>query len=170
VVGDQDVDDLRASTKDANEHRIVVQAIVEALGPWCEHLDAPDTPEVDTFADVAHLATPVYGTLRDPAPDALTLVRALHPTPAVGGTPTAAALDVISRLEAEPRGAYAGPVGWIDARGDGEWAVALRGAAVDGHRARLHAGAGIVAGSDPEAEWVETQAKLEPMLRALVRP
>jgi menaquinone-specific isochorismate synthase len=170
VIGDQDVEDLRASAKDGNEHRIVVQAIVEALAPWCVHLDAPDTPEVDTFADVAHLATPVYGTLRDPAPDALTLVRALHPTPAVGGTPTDAALEVITRLEADPRGAYAGPVGWIDARGDGEWAVALRGAAIDGRRARLHAGAGIVPGSDPEAEWTETQAKLEPMLRALVRP
>jgi menaquinone-specific isochorismate synthase len=170
VIGDQDVEDLRASAKDGNEHRIVVQAIVEALEPWCAHLDAPDTPEVDTFADVAHLATPVYGTLRDPAPDALTLVRALHPTPAVGGTPTDAALEVITRLETDPRGAYAGPVGWIDARGDGEWAVALRGAAVNGRRARLHAGAGIVPGSDPEAEWIETQAKLEPMLRALVRP
>jgi menaquinone-specific isochorismate synthase len=170
VIGDQDVDELRASAKDGNEHRIVVQAIRAALGPWCEHLDAPDTPEVDTFADVAHLATPVYGTLRSPAPDALTLVRSLHPTPAVAGTPTDAALDAIARLEADPRGSYAGPVGWIDARGDGEWAVALRGAAVDGRRARLHAGAGIVPGSDPEAEWAETQAKLEPMLRALVRP
>lgn len=170
VIGDQDADDLRASAKDANEHRIVVRAIVEALGPWCAHLDAPDAPEVDTFADVAHLATPIYGNLREPVPDALTLVRTLHPTPAVAGTPTDAALEAIARLEADPRGAYAGPVGWINARGDGEWAVALRGAAVEGRHARLHAGAGIVPGSDPEAEWVETQAKLEPMLRALVRP
>ena len=82
----------------------------------------------------------------------------------------ALALDAIRALEGFDRGRYAGPVGWVDARGDGEWAIALRGAELDGARARLVAGAGIVAGSDPEAEWAETQAKLEPMLRALVRP
>ena len=105
-----------------------------------------------------------------PAPSALDLARLLHPTPAVGGTPRAAALDAIRELEGFDRGRYAGPVGWVDARGDGEWAIALRGAELDGARARLVAGAGIVAGSDPDAEWAETQAKLEPMLRALVRP
>ncbi len=122
------------------------------------------------FGPVAHLATPIRGRLADPAPGALDLVRLLHPTPAVGGTPGAAALDAIRTLEGFDRGRYAGPVGWVDARGDGEWAIALRGAELDGTRARLVAGAGIVAGSDPEAEWAETQAKLEPMLRALVRP
>jgi menaquinone-specific isochorismate synthase len=93
----------------------------------------------------------------------------LHPTPAVAGTPRAAALKAIRRLEPAPRGRYAGPCGWVDARGDGEFVVALRGAQIDGPRAQLHAGAGIVAGSDPASEWAETQAKLEPMLRALVR-
>ena len=170
VLGDDAVEALRHSTKDMREHQLVVDAIREALIPWCTHLDAPSVPEIDRFADVAHLATPIYGTLRDPVPDVLTLVRALHPTPAVGGIPTAAALGTIAALEPESRGSYAGPVGWVDARGDGEWAVALRGAHIVGNHALLHAGAGIVAGSDPDAEWAETEAKLVPMLTALVRP
>jgi len=161
---------LAASVKDAHEHRVVVDAILGALAPLCRELDAPAVPEVAVFGPVAHLATPVRGTLRDPAPSALAVARRLHPTPAVGGTPRAAALRSIAELEGFDRGRYAGPVGWVDARGDGEWAIALRGAEIAGGRARLVAGAGIVAGSQPEAEWAETQAKLEPMLRALVRP
>ncbi|MBM3672048.1 MAG: isochorismate synthase [Actinobacteria bacterium] len=164
------LDALRGSAKDAWEHRIVVDAIVSTLHRSCTEVDAAAAPEVDEFADVAHLATPIHGTLADPAPDALAMARALHPTPAVGGAPTDGALELIARLEGAERGRYAGPVGWVDARGDGEWAVALRGASIDGARARLHAGAGIVAGSDPEQEWRETEAKLDPMLRALVRP
>ena len=170
VLGDESADTLRRSGKDAREHRVVVDAIVDALRPHCTTLDVADRPEVDTFAEVAHLATPLYGALRAPVPDALALARLLHPTPAVAGTPTDAALALIAALETSGRGCYAGPVGWVDARGDGEWAVALRGAALDGVHAVLHAGAGIVAGSNADAEWVETQAKLEPMLRALVRP
>ena len=88
----------------------------------------------------------------------------------MNGAPPAAALAAIARLERFERATYGGPVGWVDARGDGEFAVAIRGATLEGNRARLLAGAGIVAGSDPDAEWAETQAKLEPMLRALVRP
>jgi menaquinone-specific isochorismate synthase len=170
VAGDGALDRLRASPKDAWEHRLVVDAILDVLRARCTRVDASPEPEVDEFADVAHLATPIHGTLLDPAPDALTLARALHPTPAVAGTPTQTALTCIARLEPQGRGRYAGPVGWVDARGDGEWAVALRGAAIDGTSAMLHAGAGIVAGSDPDAEWEETEAKLDPMLRALVRP
>jgi menaquinone-specific isochorismate synthase len=164
------VERLRASTKDAREHRPVVDAIVAVLEPGCVHLDAVPEPEVAVFSMIAHLFTPIRGVLRAPAPDALGLALAMHPTPAVGGTPTPAALDLLDQLEDGPRGRYAGPVGWVDARGDGEWAVALRGAAIDGARAVLLAGAGIVAGSDPDAEWRETEAKLEPMVRALVRP
>lgn len=164
------VDALRASAKDAREHRPVVEAIVATLAPLCEHLDAVPEPEVAVFATIAHLVTPIRGSLDTPAPDALTLALALHPTPAVGGAPRSAALETIARLEERPRGRYAGPVGWVDARGDGEWAVALRGATIEGARALLLAGAGIVAGSDPDAEWRETEAKLEPMVRALVRP
>jgi isochorismate synthase EntC len=127
---------------------------------------------VEHFGSLAHLVTPVLGSLRTDANDidALALARRLHPSPAVGGTPADAALAAISRLEPFDRGRYAGPVGWVDARGDGAFAVALRCAEIDGNRAVLHAGAGIVAGSRPEAEWAETVAKFEPMLRALVVP
>jgi menaquinone-specific isochorismate synthase len=167
--GEESLRRLAASVKDTHEHRFVVDGIVEALTPVSTTLDA-GTPEVAVFGPIAHLATPVRGDLAADAPDALGLARLLHPTPAVGGTPRRAALDAIRELEGFDRGRYAGPVGWVDARGDGEWAIALRGAELDGTRARLVAGAGIVAGSDPAAEWAETQAKLEPMLRALVRP
>jgi isochorismate synthase len=158
---------LRSSDKDAREHRPVVEAIVAVLDPWCERLLVAAEPEVARFSSVAHLVTPVRGVLRAPPPDALTVARALHPTPAVGGTPRDAALAAIRRLEPCGRDRYAGPVGWVDCRGDGEWVVALRGAAIDGSRATLHAGAGIVAGSVPDDEWRETAAKLEPMLGAL---
>jgi menaquinone-specific isochorismate synthase len=164
------VERLRASAKDAREHRPVVEAIVATLAPLCSHVDAVPSPEIALFPPIAHLVTPIRGVLRTGAPDALALALALHPTPAVGGTPRAIALDTIAELEAHARGRYAGPVGWVDTRGDGEWAVALRGASIDGARALLTAGAGIVAGSDPDAEWRETEAKLEPMVRALVRP
>jgi isochorismate synthase EntC len=123
-----------------------------------------------SLTDLAHLATLITARLRDVDTSAVDLALALHPTPAVAGTPRAAALATISRLEPTPRDRDAGPCGWIDAEGDGEFVVALRGAQLDGDRARLHAGAGIVAGSRAEAEWAETQVKLEPMLRALVRP
>jgi menaquinone-specific isochorismate synthase len=161
---------LAASVKDTREHRYVVDGIVEVLESRTTELHTDATPEVAVFGPVAHLATPIRGRLAAPTPSALELARLLHPTPAVGGTPRDRALDAIRALEGFDRGRYAGPVGWVDARGDGEWAIALRGAELDGARARLVAGAGIVAGSDPDAEWAETQAKLEPMLRALVRP
>jgi menaquinone-specific isochorismate synthase len=167
---DESLRALAASVKDNREHRFVVDGILAALGDTCEELTVDATPHVAVFGPVAHLATPIRGRLRDPAPSALDLARLLHPTPAVGGTPRREALAAIRALEGFDRGLYAGPVGWVDARGDGEWAIALRGAELDGARARLVAGAGIVAGSDPESEWAETQAKLEPMLRALVRP
>ena len=173
AVADGDAGSLRAlaeSVKDQREHRFVVDAIAETLGPVCRELEIGAVPDVAVFGHVAHLATPFRGHLRAPAPTALDLARLLHPTPAVGGTPTARAVELVRELEGFDRGRYAGPVGWVDAAGNGEWAIALRGAEIDGSRARLVAGAGIVAGSDPDAEWAETQAKLEPMLRALVRP
>jgi len=163
---------LSASGKDAREHRFVVDAMRDALAPVTATIDVPDTPVVEHFGSLAHLVTPIRATLPavPDAPSALDLARRLHPTPAVGGTPTDAALDAIRRLEPFDRGPYAGPVGWVDARGDGAFAVALRGAELDGTRALLRAGAGIVAGSDPESEWAETVVKFEPMLRALVVP
>jgi menaquinone-specific isochorismate synthase len=167
---DESLRALAASVKDNREHRFVVEDIVAELDGWCEELTVESAPAVAVFGPVAHLATPIRGRLREPAPSAFTLARHLHPTPAVAGTPHPEALAAIRELEGFDRGRYAGPVGWVDARGDGEWAIALRGAELDGTRARLVAGAGIVAGSDPDSEWAETQAKLEPMLRALVRP
>ena len=173
---------LESSGKDRSEHRLVVDAIVAALGPVCRSLYAGDGPEVVRLATVSHLATTVTGRLLPPGegpsgllggehrPTALGLARLLHPTPAVGGLPRSSALAAIAALERFDRGLYAGPVGWVDSRGDGDWAVALRCATLQGASARLAAGAGIVAGSDPAAEWTETQAKLEPMLHALVRP
>jgi len=161
---------LAASNKDAREHRFVVDAVHDVLTPLTTSLEVPEHPEVEHFGNLAHLVTPIRGELTEPGLDALSLARLLHPSPAVGGTPTDAALRVIDELEPFDRGPYAGPVGWVDARGDGEFAVALRGAQIDGAHALLRAGAGIVAGSDPEAEWLETAAKFEPMLRALVVP
>jgi isochorismate synthase EntC len=161
---------LAASAKDDNEHRLVVDAVLDTLTPWCDDLRADFPPDVVRLPALMHLATAVRGRLREPAPTALELAAALHPTPAVGGTPRVEALPLIERLEGFERGRYAGPVGWVDGRGDGTWGVALRGAEIEGNRARLVSGAGIVAGSDPEAEWRETEVKLEPMLRVLVRP
>ena len=160
---------LAASGKDAREHRYVVDAVRDALAPVATHIAVPATPVVEHFGSLAHLVTPIRGELAEPL-DALALTRLLHPTPAVGGTPRDEALALIARLEPFDRGPYAGPVGWVDARGDGAFAVALRGAELRGDTAVLRAGAGIVAGSDPDAEWAETAAKLEPMLRALVVP
>lgn len=158
---------LRRSVKEAEEHRLLVEAVVSALAPVCAKPPTAGEPDVVRFPTVSHLATRVSGVLREPAPSALALAGLLHPTPAVGGLPRSEALAAITDLEGFDRGLYAGPVGWVDANGDGEWAVALRGAQLDGPRARLVAGAGIVAGSDPDAEWAETEAKLRPMLAAV---
>jgi menaquinone-specific isochorismate synthase len=164
-----DVAGLLASRKDAHEHAVVVDAVVRALTPTCGAVRA-EGPAPLVLADVTHLATSVSARCTDARASAIDLVRALHPTPAVAGAPRATALDAIRRLEPMGRGSYAGPCGWVDARGDGEFVVALRCGALEGATALLHSGAGIVTGSDPEAEWFETQQKLEPMLRALVRP
>jgi menaquinone-specific isochorismate synthase len=154
--------------KNEHEHQVVIDAVLEALRAADVRIDAT-TPSIASLSTVAHLATEVRGTTTA-ATTALDLARALSPTPAVAGTPREHALAFIAEHEAFARGRYGGPVGWVDANGDGSFAVALRCGLVDGATARLYAGAGIVAGSDPVSEWAETQAKLEPMLRALVRP
>ena len=161
-------DQLLASQKDGHEHSIVIDAVCDALGKHCDTLRV-DGPKPLDLADLTHLATTITASCQATA-SAADLALALHPTPAVAGTPAAVALDVIQRSEPVARGRYAGPCGWVDGRGDGEFVVALRGGEIDGAVATLHAGAGIVAGSDPDAEWVETQQKLEPMLRVLLRP
>ncbi len=158
---------LLRSGKDRDEHRVVVEAVVETLLEHGVDVTARNTPDLVRLDTVAHLATTVSAHLDAGAPSALELARALHPTPAVGGTPRDRAVALIGVLEPFDRGPYAGPVGWVDARGDGEWAVALRCGRIEGDRARCYAGAGIVRGSDPDREWDETEAKLAPMLSAL---
>jgi isochorismate synthase len=158
---------LIASGKDHREHRLVVEAMTESLAPFCDHLEVDPRPRLTATASVWHLTTRVRGRLHEDAPSALGLAAALQPTPAVCGTPTAAALDAIHKLEPVPRGLYSGLVGWVDAAGDGEWVVALRCATLEGRRARLYAGAGIVEGSLPELEVAETEAKFGALLTAL---
>lgn len=158
---------LLASAKDREEHRIVVEAIAEHLQPLCDELRWDPEPRLRETPNVWHLSTAFEGVLREPAPDALALALRLHPTPAVGGSPTDVACAAIDRLEPFDRGPYAGPVGWVDAAGDGEWAIALRCALLSDERATLFAGAGIVAGSDPDAEVEETERKFRAFLDAL---
>jgi isochorismate synthase len=160
---------LARSPKEGVEHRLVVDAVAEGLAKVADRVQV-GRPEVVRLATVAHLATEITADLTGPLPTALELAGLLHPTPAVGGSPRDAALAAIAALEPFDRGCYAGPVGWVDHSGDGEWAVALRGAALDGRRAHLLAGAGIVPGSDPDAEWVETEHKLRAMLEVLLSP
>ena len=173
--GDPAVDERRAaellaSAKDRDEHALVVDAVADAIRPHAEALDVPATPSIVPLRNVAHLGTVVSGRLLDGAPSALGLATLLHPTPAVAGTSTAEALAYIARIEGMDRGRFAGPVGWMDGRGDGEWAVGIRCAQLDGHRARLFAGVGVVADSVPEDELAETQLKLQALLAAVVRP
>jgi len=161
---------LLSSGKERREHRLVVDAVSAALAAYCDELHVPRVPGVVPIGTLAHLGTPVTGRLRSPLLTAMELVDAIHPSPAVAGTPTGAALDYIAAVERLDRGRYAGPVGWVDGDGDGCWAVGIRSAEIEGCRARLMAGVGIVDGSDPDAELAETDLKLQPLLAAIVRP
>jgi len=161
---------LFASTKDREEHRITIDSLHDLLLPYCSYLDEEAEPSIVAVANVQHLATTVEGRLSDPPTPVLELVAALHPTPAVGGDPTDLALEVMAAEEALDRGRYAGPVGWTDAAGNGRWAVGIRSAEVEGRWARVFAGNGIVADSDPDAELAETRAKLQALLGVLLRP
>lgn len=159
------------SAKERSEHRFVVDALTGALGPVCSELQVPEQPDVLGLRNVSHLATPIRGLLRAESPaSALQLVARVHPTPAVAGTPTAAALSYLNSAEGFDRGRFAGPVGWLDSRGDGSWALGIRSAAVEGAHASMYAGVGVVADSDPASELAETQLKLQALLAALVRP
>ncbi|HWG02386.1 MAG TPA: isochorismate synthase, partial [Trebonia sp.] len=146
---------LLASAKDNEEHAYAVTSMRESLAPLCAHLDTAARPELVRLPNLLHLGTPMRGKLSGD-PSALELAAAVHPTAAVGGTPTAPAVELIRELEQMDRARYAGPVGWMDAGGDGEWCIALRCAQVDGNTVRLFAGGGIVAGSVPAAELAET--------------
>ncbi|WP_040160072.1 isochorismate synthase [Mobilicoccus massiliensis] len=163
---------LARSSKDLEEHEYAVASVADVIARYCTSVNTPETPFVLHLPNVMHLATDVAGRLTNGA-SSLTLARALHPSAAVCGTPKAHADAVISELEHMDRGRYAGPVGWIDARGDGEWGIALRTGALDPadpRRMRLFAGCGIVAGSDPAAELAESDAKLVPIRTALADP
>lgn len=157
---------LLASAKNAEEHRYSVESVRDLLAPLCTEMTVDPQPYLLETADYRHLATSVSGTLARDA-SALALAASLHPTAAICGTPTEAALELIRELERMDRGRYSGPVGWVDARGNGEWGIALRCGEIDGSRARLFAGCGIVAGSQPDAELAETETKFRPMRRAL---
>ena len=162
-------DALLASAKDRAEQALVVRDVAHRLAALVDDLDVESGPHLIRFASIQHLETVLSGRLR-PGVDILSVLEALHPTPAVGGEPRAAALDFIRRTEGFRRGWYAGPVGWFEPGGDGGFAPGLRSALhcrEDGWR--LFAGAGIVQGSEPEKEWAETAVKLEPVLAALRR-
>ncbi|MEO5878479.1 MAG: isochorismate synthase [Streptosporangiaceae bacterium] len=157
---------LFASGKDREEHAYAAQMVLAAFRALCSQVEVEDEPELLRLANVQHLATPVHGRLAADR-SVLDVLAALHPTPAVCGTPTEVAMDLIRELEVMDRGRYAGPVGWVDARGDGEWGIALRCAEIEGSRARLFAGCGIVADSVPAAELAESRTKFQVMREAL---
>lgn len=161
---------LARSSKNLGEHELAVASVAESLAPLCSGMNVPESPYVLELPNVLHLATDVTAVAHKKA-SALRLAAALHPSAAVCGTPRAAARAAIAELEGLDRGRYSGPVGWIDARGDGEWAIALRCGLIDPDdpaRIDLFAGCGIVEGSDPDEELAETQAKLVPMVNALL--
>jgi menaquinone-specific isochorismate synthase len=160
---------LLASATYRHEHQITIDMVFDTLIPWCSYLDYEPEPSVVGVANVQHLATLVEGRLSQPAPSVVELVRALHPTPAVNGWPREAALAWIAEHEGFDRGRYAGTVGWVDGQGNGTFAVGIRCADVDGASARVVAGNGIVADSDPDTELAETQVKLQALLSALTR-
>ncbi|MDE2934686.1 MAG: isochorismate synthase [Chloroflexota bacterium] len=157
---------LIASEKERSEHDMVVRAARETLGSLCSELSVPDTPRILRMTGIQHLQTLIEGRA-DPGVDVLDALLAMHPTPAVGGSPREPALDAIARLEGMDRGWYAGPIGWMDMNGEGAFAVALRAALLHGREALLYAGAGVVAGSDPDRELAEAELKLRPLLEAL---
>ncbi len=163
--------ELRASEKNQIEHRVVIDDLHDRLLRWASYLDWEPEPSVVSVANVQHLGTRMEGMLSHPRPDVVELVRAVLPTPALGGHPRDPAIELIERVEGFDRGRYGGAVGWVDGNGDGTWAVAIRCAEFEPDRrsARLVAGGGIVAESDPLSELAETQAKFQAMLGAIVR-
>ena len=172
--GDDDKDlalaaSLARSSKDLEEHEYAVRSVADALEPFCTSTNVPESPFVLHLANVMHLATDVTGALIESkkSVDAFTILDKLHPSAAVCGTPTSVAADLIKRIEGMSRGRYAGPVGWLDARGDGELGIALRCGQITENEIQIYAGCGIVAGSNPEKELTESSAKFAPMRSAL---
>lgn len=163
----ENAESLASSRKDHIEHAVLTEAVVEALRPFCRRMDVPRTPSLVSTPTMWHLGTVVTGELIDPDITALRLAAALHPTPAICGSPTVQARQLVNELEPFDRGYYAGTVGWMDDQGDGEWAVSIRCAEAGPRSLRLYAGGGIVPASDPKAELDETSAKFQTLLRAM---
>lgn len=161
---------LFASSKDRAEHQITIDMVWETLLPFSSYVDSEPEPSVVAVANVQHLASLVEGRLSHPPASVLELVAALHPTPAVSGWPREPALTYLAANEGLDRDRYAGAVGWVDGVGNGTWAVGIRSAIVDDNVARLFAGVGVVADSDPASELAETEAKFQAVLSAIVRP
>ncbi len=157
---------MMASKKEQEEHQLVVHAVLRALQPFCDSLRSAPEPSIRELPNVLHMQTPVEGHLREPT-HVLALVHALHPTPAVGGVPTQDAIDWIVEHEELARGWYGAPIGWTDASGDGEFFVALRSGLLRDGKAWVYAGAGIMADSEPDAEYAETELKMQALLGAL---
>lgn len=158
---------LLTSKKDRLEHAILTEAVVDALRPFCHDVDVPAEPDLERTPTMWHLGTRITGELADPATTALHLASALHPTPAICGTPVTSARRLIGELEPFDRGYYAGAAGWVDADGDGEWTVSIRCADAGATALRMYAGGGIVADSDPRDELDETSAKFATLARAM---
>ncbi len=160
---------LARSSKDLEEHEYAVRSVADALEPFCTSTNVPESPYVLHLANVMHLATDVTGALAEKLAhvDAFTILEQLHPSAAVCGTPRAIASELINEIEGMSRGRYAGPVGWIDAAGDGELGIALRCGQINANAVRIFAGCGIVAGSNADIELAESEAKLVPMRSAL---
>ena len=146
------------------EHRITIDWLLAELLAFSSYVDAEPEPSVVSLENVHHLGTQVEGVLSEPPASVLELVKAVHPTPAVGGNPQVDALALIAQLEGFERQRYGGPSGWFDAQGNGQFAVSVRTAQIDGKTARIAAGVGVVAQSEPQAELEETQAKFQAML------
>ena len=162
------MDFLLESVKDQYEHKITIEWLLNELLPFCSYIDADPEPRIVSLPNVHHLATKVHGHLSTPAASVLELVSALHPTPAVAGKPQAEAINLITQIEKDGRGKYAGPVGWVDANGNGAFAVGIRSAQISGKQANLFAGVGIVADSDPQSELDETDGKFLTMQQAIM--
>ena len=159
---------LLDSTKDAYEHQVTIEWLLNELLPFCSYVDADPEPKIVSLEHVHHLGTEVAGQLSTPPCSILELVHALHPTPAVGGDPQTEALAIIKKVEGINRKRYAGPVGWVSANGDGEFAVGIRSAEVKANTAHLFAGVGLVEDSDPQSELEETEAKFKTMLNTFL--
>ena len=165
-IDQQNAKDLAASSKNISEHKFALDSMVQTLSPFCIKVDAEEVPFSLALPNLWHLASDVYGVLRQDS-SVLDLAASLHPTAAVAGTPRTKAQLLISELENFDRGGYAGPVGWIGADGDGEWAIALRGGLLEPNKITAFAGCGLVADSDPESELAETELKFAPVRKAL---